>query len=255
LVSNNSYVVASTGDDISQGTLRSAILFANTHPGTTINFSSDLGLSTIVLSSELPLLDSSVTIDGGANQITISGAGQHRIFFADIGNIAIENLTLANGFAQGGDGGSGPDGNGGGGGMGAGGALFVRGSLDGHTAANVILANVGFSNDAARGGNGGSDPVSNGQSSGTGGGGGLGGNGGSSSSSNSIGGGGGGGGAFPGQDGGNGPARSVGAGQALSERNVFRDCIPVALIKSVHNWRMQHDEHLHTVLSAIAQCG
>jgi hypothetical protein len=198
---SNNYVVTSAADDTSQGTLRSAILFANTHPGTTISFVSDLAFSTITLSSDLPLLDSSVTIDGGANHITISGAGQHRIFFADSGNITIKNLTLANGFAQGGDGGNGPAGNGGGGGMGAGGALFVRGSLNGHAAASVTLVNVGFSNDGAHGGNGGSDPDPNGSSSATGGGGGLGGNGGSSLNTSQHGGG---GGAFLGQDGGAG---------------------------------------------------
>ena len=62
-------------------------------PGTTITFASDLAHHTITLSSDLPLLDTNVTIDGGANHITISGAGRHRIFFADSGHITIENVA------------------------------------------------------------------------------------------------------------------------------------------------------------------
>ena len=202
-MAHHSYVVTSAGDTTAHGTLRSAIHFANAHPGTTITFAAKLAHHTITLSSDLPLFDSKVTIDGGANHITISGGGQHRIFFADRGHITIENLTLVNGFAHGGDGGAGQLGDSGGGGMGAGGALFVRGSLGGHTPARVTLVNVGFRNDAAHGGNGGSDPSIFGGSSATGGGGGLGGNGGSNPSLHS--GGGGGGGAFPGQDGESGP--------------------------------------------------
>jgi hypothetical protein len=163
---------------------------------------------TIILNSDLPLLDGNFTINGGANHLTISGAGQHRIFFADSGHIRIENLTLADGFAHGGDGGNGIDGNGGGGGLGAGGALFVRGSLDGHTAARVTLVNVSFHNDAAHGGNGGNDPEPTTSFSLIGGGGGLGGNGGSNFTGP---GGAGGGGAFPGQDGASGPG-GIGGG-------------------------------------------
>jgi hypothetical protein len=119
-MSLHSYVVTSAADTTGHGTLRSAILFANAHAGTTITFAARLAHHTITLSSDLPLLDRSLTVDGGANHITISGAGQHRIFFADAGDITIKNLTLANGFARGGGGGSGFDGNAGGGGMGAG---------------------------------------------------------------------------------------------------------------------------------------
>jgi hypothetical protein len=114
------------------GTLRWCIEQANLNPGSTIDFALSAN-RLITLASDLPILNADVTIDGGTNNITISGADHHRIFFANTGQIKIENLTLANGFAQGGDGDSGFEGNGGGGGMGAGGALFVRGSLDGHT--------------------------------------------------------------------------------------------------------------------------
>src|SRR3974390_1444597 len=111
---HHSYLVKSAIDTTGHGTLRSAIHFADAHPGTIITFAKNLAHHTITLSSDLPLLDTNVTIDGGANHITVSGAGEHRIFFADTGNIKIENLTLANGFAQGGDGGG--VGNSGGGG-------------------------------------------------------------------------------------------------------------------------------------------
>src|SRR6516165_12018667 len=178
-MSHHSYIVKSATDTKGHGTLRSAILYADAHPGTIITFASKLAHHTITLASDLPLLDSNVTIDGGADHITISGAGHHRIFFADSGHITIRNLKLANGFAQGGHGGVGGDGISGGGGMGAGGALFVRGSLNGHTPASVTLVNVAFGNDAAHGGAGGLDPDVNISVNSAGGGGGLGGNGGS----------------------------------------------------------------------------
>ena len=197
-MSQLSYLVTSTTDNNHRGSLRSAIHYANAHSGTKITFASKLAHHTITLASDLPLLDSNVTIDGGADHITISGAGHHRIFFADSGHITIRNLKLANGFAQGGHGGVGGDGISGGGGMGAGGALFVRGSLNEHTPASVTLVNVAFGNDAAHGGAGGLDPDVNISVNSGGGGGGMGGNGGSNP-------GGGGGGAFPGEDGGNGP--------------------------------------------------
>jgi hypothetical protein len=102
-----SYVVTSVADTTKHWTLRSAINFANAHPGTTITFAGKLADHTITLRSDLQSLDSNVTINGGANHITISGVDQHRIFFADSGHITIKNLTLANGLAEGGTGGVG----------------------------------------------------------------------------------------------------------------------------------------------------
>jgi hypothetical protein len=127
-----------------------------------------------------------VSIDGqvgGASNIAIDGGGATRLFFIDSGTVGLRNLSLQNGFAKGGDGGSG-FGGGGGGGLGAGGALFVR------TGAALELQDVVLAGNAAKGGNGG------GQHSGQGGGGGgLGGNG-----AGGLSGGAGGGGA-PGQNG------------------------------------------------------
>jgi autotransporter-associated beta strand protein len=98
-----------------------------------------------------------LTIDG--NGAVIDGGGTARGFFDYAGNVALENLTLQNLVAQGGNGA-----NGGGGGAGLGGGLFVA------AGANATLLNVAFSSDKAIGGNGGFGKA--------GGGGGLGGNGG-----------------------------------------------------------------------------
>lgn len=113
-----------------------------------------------------------VTINGNGH--TIDGDNRFRPIFADKGNITINNLTIANGRAKGGDGGNSGDGGAGGGGLGAGGGLFVN------STANVTLVNVDFTNGSAVGGNGGStDGAGIDSSEGGGGGGGLGGDGGS----------------------------------------------------------------------------
>src|SRR5262249_13655358 len=104
----------------------------------------------VTLSGPLSPLFNSVTINGNGN--TISGNNSQRIFMVGVDTatqnsaavagsiiaqspqVAINNVTLSNGLAQGGRGGIGAIG-GGGGGMGAGGALFVNQS------ANVTLTN------------------------------------------------------------------------------------------------------------------
>ena len=187
------------------GTLSWALAQVNANASSTqvINIETN-----VTLSGPLSLILNSVTING--NGYTVSGGGTQRIFMVGVDsatqtssavagsviaqtqNVAINNLTLANGLAQGGSGG-------GGGGLGAGGALFINQS------ANVTLSGVSFASNQARGGNGGTAEFS--------GGGGLGGNG-----ATAVGGGGrifgsgsngGGGGVF-----GNGGVRSAGAGGA-----------------------------------------
>lgn len=154
------------------GSLAAAILSANSSPGSTINFSSDLSGSTINVGDAggLPLISASMTIDGGSNNITINGNG-NRIFFIDSTNVTIQSLSLEEGIAQGGTGGtSQPDsqtgGGGGGGGLGAGGAVFVtdRGS--------ATFTSVSFTDNQAIGGNGGEGGQNNGGKGGGGGGGG-----------------------------------------------------------------------------------
>ncbi len=175
---NLSTTVTTTADSLSAGSLRQAI--ANATNGGTINFSVT---GTITLTNSLPAIFKSLTIDGpGAGSLTISGNNLYRIFFVDAGSgsVNINNVTLANGSAQGGAGGNAF----GGGGLGAGGALFVN-------SGSLIVSNVNFTGNSAVGGAGA------GTSGEGGGGGGLGGTGGSASGE-----GGGGGGGFSGNGGG-----------------------------------------------------
>ena len=145
----SSYTVTSSSDDGSPGTLRYALL--NASPGDSVNF--DSGLNTILIggtsgtgagNTALPYL-SGITINGNGN--TISGQSGYPIFFAFTGTNTINNLTLMDGFGQGGDGGSGVSG--GGGGLGAGGALLIN------TGAIVNIQDVLFANNSVAGGNGG----------------------------------------------------------------------------------------------------
>ena len=175
---------SSNGATGAAGTLSYALAYANAQSSAvTINIETN-----VTLSGPLSPILNSLTVNGNGN--TISGNNSQRIFFigvdsatqssaavagsivAQTQNVNINNVTLANGLAQGGAAGTG-----GGGGMGAGGALFVNQS------ATVTLAGVSFSNNSAIGGAG-----TTGQS---GGGGGLGGAGGSSNPNGSAGGGGG----------------------------------------------------------------
>lgn len=195
------FTVTTTADS-GAGSLRAAIDAANAAGAGThnINFSGVSG--TITLQSMLPIVTGSVNIAGpGAGSLTISGNDQVRAFFIDAnaGAVRISNLTLADGYAKGGNGADG-----GGGGLGAGGAIFVN---DGA----VTLSNVAFVNNAAAGGDGATQRTT-GTPYGTtnfyysaGGGGGLGGDGG-------IGGNGGGGGGGFGGDGGSGTLGPGGGG-------------------------------------------
>src|SRR5215831_5600332 len=126
-----SYTVTSTADDGSAGTLRAAITFANSNPGTTISFDAALTGTTITLTSELPLiLGDQTIIDGGTTNVTVSGNDRFRVFFVGdtthATSVAIENITISHAFAKGG----GPTAGvgdlsaaGGGGGAGLGGAI------------------------------------------------------------------------------------------------------------------------------------
>ncbi len=151
------------------------------------------GASTITLTGDIALsseltVGRDVTIEGGG--FTIDGQNQTRLFFVESGSVTIQNTTLANGRARGGDGGDGGNGYwpgaGGGGGLGAGGLVFVD------SAGDVTLSNVTLGDATAQGGAGGDS---------------------GSSTNNSFGGGGGGGGfRGPSPDGGNGGTPSSGGG-------------------------------------------
>src|SRR5688572_11295034 len=139
----------------------------------------------ILLTSDLPSIATSVTIDGGG--FTLSGSSQYRglvVVAMDAGGpatapvtVAIQNITITDTVAAGGDGGSG--GSGGGGGAGLGGAVYVGDQ------ASVTLSNVNIVSSSATGGAGGS-----GGGAGAAGGGGLGGSGGSGTATAQGGGGG-----------------------------------------------------------------
>jgi uncharacterized protein with beta-barrel porin domain len=172
----------------------------------------------------------SITVNGNGN--TIDGNGQFRPFFVLDGQVSINNLTVANGRAAGGDGGAvGASGvaGGGGGGLGAGGGLFVNNT------ASVTLTNVAFTNNAAAGGAGGASGSGIFVRGGSGGGGlggaggigdfggggggglyGVGGTGGSSGFTTPAGGGGGGGITGTGGTGGNADGGSGGAGSSIA---------------------------------------
>ena len=132
------------------GDLRAQIIAANAAGGSsnTITFSCAAPPCTITLGGPLPPITSNLTIDGGTQgNVVIDGANAYRVFFVDSGTVALRNLVVQNGRAQGGAGGTGDGG--GGGGAGLGGGLFVN-----QASAAVTLANVRFVNCSAVGGAG-----------------------------------------------------------------------------------------------------
>jgi hypothetical protein len=151
----------------------------------TITLNSDITLNSATSSDLLAInlsTNSSLVIVG--NNHTINGSNVQRGLFVYSGNVTVDNLTLANMVAAGGNGGAGA-----GGGAGLGGGLFVAApfgpSVSNGTIVQVPLAtpavvtldNVTFTNDQAKGGKGGNGDGSGGFSS-WGAGGGMGGNGG-----------------------------------------------------------------------------
>lgn len=140
--------------------LRDAI--TNAAANDTINFSVngrlELTLGELVVSQNL-------TISGpGAELLTISGNDSSRVFRINGGTVHLAHLEIADGRAQGGDGGDSEFGGGGGGGNGMGGAIFVN------TGGAVIAQNLLFDSNEAIGGDGGSSGVPGaGNSGGTGG--------------------------------------------------------------------------------------
>ncbi len=155
----NQDIVVTSSDDSGAGTLRSAIAedatdVASGNGEDEITFAPSLaGGNTINLSSPLTI-SSNVVIDGGSNNITVSGQNNVGDFNVNApGSVAeIDNLTIANGSSTGaagtaGAGTSASTVNGGAGGDAAGGIFVQNGSLS--------VSNDTFTNDTATGGTGG----------------------------------------------------------------------------------------------------
>ena len=144
------YVVTETTDNglgNIAGTLSNAILQANATGGT-ISFNLNGGATTLTLTGSMYGISAAapITIIGGG--ITING-NNNQAFAVNSGNVDFQNLTIANGLAQGGAGGNGNGGGGGGAGMG--GAIYVD-----PNAGAIGIQNVAFTANVARGGAGGS---------------------------------------------------------------------------------------------------
>jgi len=139
-------ITVSNNNDSGAGSLRDTMTTAN-GSGDNIDFS--ISNTTITLSSPLPPITNTYTIDGSTNNITVSGSNGHRIFYILSDSPTIKNLSLTNGLAKGGDSGNSQRGGTGGGGLGAGGAVLVQ------TGAQVSLENLTFSNNTAQGGSSG----------------------------------------------------------------------------------------------------
>ena len=81
--------------------LREAIAFANSNPGTdTITFASSVGSDITLTQGELDVSDALIVAGPGATSLTISGNNESRIFDATR-DLTIQDLTLADGNADG----------------------------------------------------------------------------------------------------------------------------------------------------------
>ena len=93
-------------DDGSVGSLREAIVTANSASGSTIAFQS--GLSGIItLKSDLPAITASTTISGpGESSLAVDGSAAFRPFLIDVstGTVSIIDLTVQSGADYNGDG-------------------------------------------------------------------------------------------------------------------------------------------------------
>ncbi len=96
----DTYTVTNTNAS-GPGSLRQAILNANSNPGhDTITFGPGIS-GTIVLTASLPAINDDLTIIGlGAEQLTVSGAGAYRIFYINSGAaVTITRITVRDGYA------------------------------------------------------------------------------------------------------------------------------------------------------------
>lgn len=174
---------------------------------------------TIVLASLLPAISDDLTMTGnGVANTVISGNDLVRVMRIDAGTVALADLAIVNGRAEGEDGAIGQLdlGGGGGGGAGQGGGLYMAGG-------DVVATNVLFDGNVAAGGDGGDAPdagsgTNTGGQGGVGGDGSLGAVGGAGGGTDGNGGGGGGGGAGGGVGGDAGGSGNSGGGGGAGGR-------------------------------------
>ena len=207
-ITTNTDSYAAQGGQYSNGgttDLRGALNYINLYSGTyTVNLPAS---QTIQLTAALPIINMNTTnsLTFAGNSAILDGSNTYRGLFIRQGTVTINNLTIQNTMAQGGNGSAG-----GGGGLGAGGAIFID-------QAAVTLSGITFGTTHATGGSGAA------LGSGGGGGGGIGGNGGgeyggggglggAGGNGGGTGGGGGGGGSGWLANGGNGNASCSGGG-------------------------------------------
>jgi hypothetical protein len=107
-------VTSTSNDPVTVGTLPYWLL--NAGDGDIIDCSSVAG-QTITLTSSLPAITKSYTINGAG--IIIDGAGSYQAFQVASGTVGISNVTVQNALSKGGDGGDGYSGGGGAVGVGA----------------------------------------------------------------------------------------------------------------------------------------
>ena len=171
----STFTVTSLSDS-GAGSLRAALASANAQPDADIIlFAPNLANKTVGLTSVDPndavgpsalVVSTPVTIAGTGQTITRTGSADFRLFYVTTaGNLTLENLTLTNGLAQGGNGGNGgtsetsSEAGGGGGGAGLGGATYNQGvlTLDGCTLTGnqAIGGNGGTAGDTTTGAGGG----------------------------------------------------------------------------------------------------
>lgn len=146
------FTVSNTNDS-GVGSLRQAILDAETSPGADIIDMTGI-TGTITLASDLPNISQDLTINGaGSANTIIDGNSLYRPFFiggafqgsTEVPVIAVDGLTIQNGYSEG----ESPTGNAGGG-AGMGGGMFVNNG-------DVTMTNVLFSGNSVLGGTGGND--------------------------------------------------------------------------------------------------
>ncbi len=147
LLFSSTFLVTSNNDANIPGTFRYAL--NNAVSGDIIEF--QVGIGTIILSSNLPVITQGNLEIIALETLVIDGGNSYRVF--SIGNnsesptVTISNISVINGLAEGGAGGYTYYGGGGGGGLGAGGGFFIKG--------NAVLDSISISGCQAVGGMGG----------------------------------------------------------------------------------------------------